>query len=341
METRKIQKVNGGTYTVSLPKGWAETEEVTAGEDVELHTHIDGLLVIQARERENDPLGRVTAWITHDEPADITRTLRAAYAAGSTEIVLESTESFTSEQRQAINRVARNLPGVTVDEKSEARIVVRTLLDASEVSLRQSVRQLRFIALSMHRDAMIALAGKAGLNDLTGRDNQADRLYAMINRHVTRGLSHLGEIDALGLTRPELFKLWATTRELERIVAHAEGIGSIATMIDDPIEEATTDDLGEIARRVREIVEEAVSVIIGDADINTARRALNACNQVYEEIDAFDRRLFESTEEDYRLIRVLDGLRQTTEHGENIAERGLQIAIRRGELTEPTSDDGE
>lgn len=336
METRKIQKVNGGTYTVSLPKDWAETNEVTEGEDINVHTHIDGLLVLQARERETDPLGRVTARVGHDEPEDIERTLRAAYAAGSTEIVLEAPEPFTSDQRRAIDRVVRSLPGVTAIEESEGRTTVRTLLDATEVSLRQSVRQLRFIALSMHQDAMTALATEGDSNDLTGRDDQTDRLYMMIHRYVTRGLSRLDEVDALGLTRSELFEIWATAHELERVADHAERIGSIAARIDDPVEGTTADDLDAIARTAREVVDDAVSVIVGDATVETARRALNACNHVREEADALDRRLFESTAEDYRLTRVLDGLRRTVEHGGSIAEWGLQRAIRRGDLRLPS-----
>lgn len=341
METRKIQTVGGGTYTVSLPKEWAKSMDVATGSVVNLHTHIDGLLVIQAQEREDEAPARVTVQVAHDNPERIERTLRAAYAAGSTEIILDATEAFTEEQRRVIERVTRNLTGVTVVDSSETQMTVRTLLDADEVSVRQSVRQLQFVTLSMHRDAIAVLTGDATLKGLADRDDQADRLYAMLDRYLARGVARLDEIDALGVTRSELFELWKIAHELERIADHAEGIVVIATRIDEPVEGSTADEIRDIARKARGIVEDAVSVTIGDADAETARQALNARDQVREETKALDRRLFNSSEGDYRLTRIIDSVRRTAEHGGNIAELGLRTAIRRGELTETPVNKGE
>jgi Na+/phosphate symporter len=183
------------------------------------------------------------------------------------------------------------------------------------------------------------LTGEATVDGLTDRDDQADRLYAMIDRHFARGMARLDEIDALGLTPPELLELWATARELERVADHAENVAVIANRIDDPVEAATADDVCDIARTAQGVVEDAVSVVIGDADVETARQALDARDQVREETEAFDRRLFESEAGDFRLTRVLDRLGRTAEHGENIAERGMQAAIRRDELAEQRTDE--
>jgi phosphate uptake regulator len=60
MDTRKIQTVGGGTYTVSLPKEWAESVDVAAGSVVGLHIHIDDVLVIQPQECGADATARVT-----------------------------------------------------------------------------------------------------------------------------------------------------------------------------------------------------------------------------------------------------------------------------------------
>ncbi len=70
METRKIQQVSNGTFTVSLPREWADGEGITAGTVVNLHTHLDGMLVIQAPECEDDASNRVTVEVGHDDPAE-------------------------------------------------------------------------------------------------------------------------------------------------------------------------------------------------------------------------------------------------------------------------------
>lgn len=338
MEIRKIQTVGGGTYTVSLPKDWAESEGITTGDTVNLHTHIDGILTLQAQEREDDTPVRIAIQIDHADAEPLERTLRAAYATGAKEVQLNAVDGFTTDQRHVINQIARNLTGVSVIEKSESKISVRTLLDTEEVSVRQSVRQLKFVALSMHRDAMAAVTGDTNPGNLADRDDQADRLYAMIDRSFARGLARLDEVDALGLTRSELFELWGTTRELERVADHAEGIATVATEIDDSIEESTTDEIREIAQRAREIIADAVSVIIGDADVETAQQTLTARDQFREDITTFECRLAETSNEGAQLRPVLDRLRRTAEHGGNIAEFGLRHAIRHGELTEPPQE---
>lgn len=341
MDTRKVQTVGGGTYTVSLPKEWAESQDIDAGDTVNLHTYIDGVLALQTRECENDAPARIAIQVSHEGPKPLEQTLRAAYATGAKEVLLNAEDGFTTEQRRVVDQVARNLTGASVVEESESKITVRTLLDTDEVSVRQSVRQLKFVALSMHRDATAAVTEDTNSGKLADRDDQADRLYAMIDRSFARGLARLDEVEALGVTRPELFELWATTRELERVADHAEGIVTVATEIDDAVEDSTRDEVRDIAQMAREIVTDAVSVIVGDTDVKTARQALTDRDQVREQITTVECHVEESSEGGSQLRPVLDRLRRTAEHGGNIAELGLRHAIRHGDLTEPTQDTGE
>lgn len=335
METRKIQQVGGGTYTVSLPKEWAELADISAGSVVDLHTHIDGLLVIQAHDGGQDATPALDVCVPYDDHACVERRLRAAYAAGAREIRLDAPDGLTDAQRRIIDRVTRNLTGVTVAEETETSITVRTLLDANEVSVVQSVRQLQFVTLSMYRDALAALTGETTVDRPEDRDDQVDRLYAMIERHFERGLARLDEVDALGLTRSELFELWATARELERVGDHAERIATVAGQLDDPVDDQLAADIEAVAETAQAVVTDAVSVVVDDAGLDGARRALEGRDQVRSDVTDLDRRLFEASDADYRLTRVLDSLERTAEHGGNVAELGLRRLIRDGDLSAP------
>lgn len=327
MEQRTVQQVGGGTYTVSLPKEWAEAEGIAAGTTVNLHTHLDGLLVVQVRERDDAPARRVAVGIDDADPAWVERVLRAAYAAGAERVTLDAATAFTDAQRRAIRRVGRDLTGVTVSESASSRATVRTLLDAEEVSIRQSVRQLRFVALSRHRDATAALTGDAAPPE-PGGDDRADRLYALVDRHFARGLARLEEVDALGLTRPELFELRATARELERVADHAERLGGLGA---DPPDDAAG-DVRTAARTARGIVDDAVGSVVGDAGTEAARRALAARDRLRTDLAALDRRLLADGDGDYRLARALDCIRETADCGGAVAELALRAAVRRGDL---------
>lgn len=331
METRKIQTVGGGTYTVSLPKEWAEANGVAAGTEVHLHAHIDDLLVMELGERGDDAR-RAAVVVDSEDPDRLERALRATYAAGFEEVAFRSETAFTRDQRRVVEDVAGTLVGVALADESESLLTVRTLLDADEVSVGQSVRQLQFVALSMHREATAALTRGGGAEPSADRDDEADRLFRLIDRHFARGLSRLDEVDALGLTRPELFELRTTARELERVADHAERVATVAAAVDG-VPASAADDLEALGERSRSVVEDAVSAVLGDAGPDAAHRALAERDEVRERASAIDRRLFEAADADYRLTRVVDSLRRTAEHGGNVAELGLRSAHRRGERT--------
>ncbi|WP_311171497.1 phosphate uptake regulator PhoU [Halobellus ordinarius] len=332
METRKIQSVGGGTYTVSLPRKWAESQGLDAGDVVNLHTHIDGVVAIQTEGEIDELPEEITVGVEHADAESLEQIVRAAYAAGASEVTLRSDEGFTSEQRRVVERTVQNLTGVSVVEERDGSIRLVTPLDPGEISVHQSVRQLRFVALSMHRDATAALTGAKPPESLAGRDEQADRLYALIERSFGRGLSRLDEVDALGVTRSELFELWLTTRELERVADHAEGLTTVAATTDARMTDTARERTAALAERAREVVADAVSVVVGDLDVGVAQRVLSDRDAVLAALDALEADSEPPANADLRYRLAYDRLRRTVEHGGNIAELALRRAIRRGEL---------
>jgi len=332
MERRKLQVVGNGTYTVSLPKEWADEQGVAAGETVTLHDHVDGVLAIQTG--EGDPeRPDVTVRTSATDPASLERTLRAAYAAGATAVRLDRGEPATAEERRAIDRVVRNRIGMSMAEESDTGGTVRILLDSEEVSVRQSVRQLAFTVVSMQQNAIESLSAGTDRAGSIGRGEQADRLSAMVERSVARGMEHLAEVDALGMTRPELFEAWTAMRELERVRDAARGIATVAARMGERPTETHLEEIRGIGRETRSIVSDGVAVVVGDGGVETAGDVLEAGERVRGDIESFDRRLAEADGGHPELRAVLDRLRGTADRGERLAELGLRRAIRREELT--------
>jgi len=190
----------------------------------------------------------------------------------------------------------------------------------------------------MHETAIKSLTAESAAAHLTTRDDQADRLYAMINRSFTRSLARLDEVDALGYTRPELFELWETTRELERVADHAEGIAKTAPAIDDTVPLAVLDEIQLFGREARSLVADGVSVIVGDAGAETAHETLFARDELCKQIKTYAD-TGGATTESPQVRPVLHRIQRTAEHGGNIAELGLQHAVRHKELTVPQTVD--
>ena len=330
METRKVQTVGNGTYTVSLPKEWAESQGVTAGDTVTLHDHIDGVLAVQTEDgcdADAPPVARVES----TDAEVIERALRAAYAAGAREVTLERDEPPTPAQRRVVERIARGRIGMSVAAESETATTVRIMLDSAEVSLSQSLRQLAFVVRSIHENAIEALASTPDASPVGSRDGQVDRLAAMIERSVSLGAADLGEVDALGATRPELFESWTAMRELCRFREAAGEIGAAAASLERPPTESQLASCREVGRAVREVVADGVAVVVGDEGAAVARDAIGELRETRERLDAFDRRLDEAGADAAEIRRASRALRRTAECGGDIAEVGLRRAIRSGE----------
>lgn len=330
METRKIQQVGGGTYTVSLPIDWAQEHGLEAGGTAYLYTHRDGSLVVRWNEKAHSELATTQVELDDSDPRTAERMLRAAYTAGFRLIKIRNPDGITSDQRRAINRCTRSLYGVEVSEESERQITVQGLLDASDVSIRQSTLQLQFITLSMHEAATSCVTEETSESDhLLTRDDEADRIFRLITRHFNRSLLELSELDQLGVTRPQLFEYYITARQFERIAEHAVKITRCVQRTEHQLSEDLSAEVRAIGADARQVVEDASNAIINGGSTELAHQALDQREQVVQEARNLDQTLVQQAPEDaYVLTRVLDSIIRTATHGGNIAELQLRTSLR-------------
>lgn len=327
METRKVQQVGGGTFTISLPVHWATEHGVEAGATAYLYTHRDGSLVVRWNEKRESELAATTVDLCSAAPSVADRTLTAAYTAGFKRITLRRPDGITAEQRRAILARTRNLTGVEVAEEAEDQITVQGLLNATDVSIQQSALQLQFIALSMHEAAMGVVRGEtAESGHIVTRDDEADRVFRLIERHFNRSLLELSELDQLGTTRVRLFEWYLTARQLERVADHAVKIALTGQRTEYSPPEDLSAELSTLGENARRVVETASEEVINGSATAKAHAALDQRQQVVEEARQIEETLVDRTPAAaYVLTRVLDSLVRTANYGGNVAE----IALRR------------
>ena len=330
METRKIQKVGGGTYTVSIPAQWAKEHNIEAASTAYLYTYRDGSLVVRWNEKEHSDLATTQVALSETDPQIAERMLRAAYIAGFKRITIRAQDGLTSEQRRAINTCTRRLTGLDVSEETECSVTLQYLLDTSDVSIRQSLLQLQSITLSMYEAAMEYIAKETDESDyIINRDDEADRIYWLITRHFNRALLEFAELDQLGVSRPQLFEYYVTARQFERIADHTAKIVRCVNRTNHFISEELLPDVRSISAGTRQVVEDASDAVVNDTSTDVAHSALTRCEQVVQEARQLDQTLVERTPEDvYVLTRVLDSLIRIAKSGGNIAELRLQSSLR-------------
>lgn len=331
METRKAQLTGGSTFTVSLPKEWATEIDLETGDTLRLFPRERTLIIEPA---EGDEYWETDVEIDHLSETQVRRTIQTLYTTGFNRIRLSSSTNL-SNNRRVISATARNLIGLETLESTDTQVTLQSLLDSATVSVEQSTVQIQQVALAMHEDAVTTLLEQDTdlAEHVVEQDNQVDRLYAMISRHFQRSLVSLRETDDLELDQSELYDYQTTARQLERVADHAEKIANLASQFQTPPPTDFAEQIEANAEAARDIVEQAASTIIGDADIETAHKALNNRSELTTELQELERELHDGDIPDSHLIALtLDSLTRTAEYGGNIAEIALQTAARKRRL---------
>jgi len=339
MKRRKLQQVGGGTYTVSVPKEWAEAQSLDAGSTIHLYPRADGSLVVRTEETDGGSLTEARVEIGSDDPAVVRAELSGAHAAGFEAVTFESDEACTEDRRRAIEAATRGLVGMELTEDGETEITVRNLLDASEFSTRQSVVQLQFVALSALRRATTALAEAEGgaVDGLGERAGEADRLRDVISRRFDRSLSSFEELDRLGCTRTELFDYHTTAEELAGIVDRSVDLARAGASLSGPLPEAVAAEIEEATLLVQSVTEDAAAAALA-VDRENAHDVLERCGTAREAIEGAERRVkaaFEDADDRAALLRALDSLARIVEAADAIATVAIRSARRSRSTTSP------
>lgn len=332
METRKVQLSGGTTYTVSLPKPWAEEHGIDAGSTLSLYPNQDGSLLIEPSVDRSSATMAATLDVSTDSDRAIRHRVEALHAVGFDEGTLVDKAGHSTDRRAHVEDTVADLSGFELLEATDTRIHLLNFIDAENVDVRKSVLRLRLVTLGMHRDAVDAVVdGDESLaTRVIDRDSEADKLFAMITRHFRRALSDLREVEKLAYTRDELFEYYYTSRQLERVADHAEKVARFTLDPETSIPSSFAERITTLSYASRQVIDNAADVILEDAGIEGAYSALTKRDALIDDLDAIDRELYDHDDptEAYVVGLLLDSIRRTAEYGGNVASIAVQQATR-------------
>ncbi|WP_193308647.1 phosphate uptake regulator PhoU [Halorubrum halophilum] len=328
METRKVQVTGGSTYTVSIPKTWATDNGVEAGTEIEFHPDGDSLFLTPRSEAERT---RGTLDVSNLTDRALTRAVTTMYVSGFDVIELEGAE-ITTEQRSTVRESVQSLVGLEVLEETRDRVVIRDLLDSSELSIHNAVTRMRLISLSMLEDAITALSEHDHdiANDVISRDDDLDRLWLVVSRIFRSTLRTPKAAEELGLPREECFDYHSSARQLERIGDHATKIAHLTLNIDEPLPDDVVEAVSELHGDAVEVIDTAMDALFADDNDEATRLANDArtgVRAIDERVRAIDELLRDLDPARAQLLGlVVDSVLRSADYGGNIAETALQEA---------------
>lgn len=333
METRKLQEVGGGTFTVSIPKAWATNNGFEVGMELQLYTHRDGSVLIRSSGMDVDCLDEATVDIDGGGTEAVKRAVRTAHAVGFETITLRPADTFSDAERKAVQSTTRNVVGMNVLSESSEEIRIGHLLDTSSVSVCQSIVQLQYVVVSLLRDATEAFVDAADTHTrICDRADEVRRSVEMVTRHFSRSLVSHAELDALGVSRPKLFTYYAIAHRLEIVADQAVRIATTGEKLPEPPADEVAKNVSSVADDVACAVDDAVTAVL-DGDTVKVQQARDRCDDATEGIEALEQRLYdgsvtESVATAVVLSNALSYLGWTANCGRSMADTAARTVIR-------------
>ena len=203
MDKRKLQRTGGASLTITLPKSWIESCNLTHQQEVNMFTQASGTLLLKPAptEKENQTTLNITS-LTEDM---ITREATALYIAGVNEIRFEST-TITPAKRSQIRTIIQRLIGSEIIDESSEKVLVRNILDIAKLPIGDIIDKMFLVATSMLEDAIdgVLTSNQQKTHDIADRDLEIDKLYLIITRQFNAILNDTISEEELQLSRIDL-----------------------------------------------------------------------------------------------------------------------------------------
>lgn len=253
MEKRNVQLTGNSTYTVSIPKEWADANEVNS-ESV-LHVVASGDRLVLSADTDE----RVQRELDIDlfSTEEVHGALVGMYENGVDEIALVA-DPIETDQRRTIQETTKGLFGAELLEATGSRIVVESVIEPGSLTLESGLIRIQSLVLTMLKEALNGLASDDTdlVRGIVERDEEVDRLWSFMSRQVRTTLRTSVGVDDRPYSQLERLDYYDAARQLERI-------GDTATDIAQTALRSRSDDVATALESVGDEVALATEAVVG------------------------------------------------------------------------------
>lgn len=330
METRKIQKTGGSTYTVSLPKFWVTGAKLKEGDSVTMSVDDNGLLVVDPVLGGTRHTSQIEVYVDDQQSAHhFLRHLIGLYITGYGEIVVRSKGRISPEIRAVVRDFTRRVLGPQIVDETGSSITVLDVADHSHLDMRKILRRMHLMARSMHSDALAALVeGNAELaGDVVARDDEVDRLYWFMAKQQSMMMRDTSIVRKIGVSVPEAAFYLAASKALERISDHAARIalrsGSLAV---GSLPDKLVSEIQSYSGSVISVLDRSVESIL-KGDLRTANEVVDEAERIRDRREPLIKVLMEQKgKHAVPLALIMESLERTALYSADIAEIAINLA---------------
>ncbi len=321
MEIRRIQITGGSSYMVTLPKSWAESRGLKKNDPVMVVPQPDGSLLLTLSGEESSKASVRTLNVDDfDIPDALYRCLIGAYIAGHDQIVLKSESAIKGPYLEAISQFTQTSMGMEIVEEEEDRILIKDLINHSEVVPQKNVKREYILVKRMIGDALSSTPPT--LDEMDLRDTEVDRIHWLVQRQASIYQQDIGLSSRTGLRLATVMSCMGVSKILERMGDHAVLIvDNLPSMNDDDRKKfrKNADRFGEKLLKHFEVAMESWL----NADNVLAEKVIRS----KEELSSATDRCFEDVSDKDAANMIRGSIARIVDYCSDIAESAINISM--------------
>ncbi|UAL07575.1 MAG: AbrB/MazE/SpoVT family DNA-binding domain-containing protein [Candidatus Methanogranum gryphiswaldense] len=219
VEIRKIQITGGSSYMVTLPKEWAESVNLKKNDPVRLEVQPDGSLLISTKE-PTEKASSIKNILAHEDSILLYRQLIGAYISGHKEIRVYSESRLSGAVTETVSRFTQTSIGLEIVEEDDDHILMRDLMNHSEMRPQKSIERMRVLVNNMLNDVYSSAGNASVLMNMDQRDTEVDRIHWLISRQVSIYLKDPWLCKKMDVRPYDVSRCLTASRMMERIGDH-------------------------------------------------------------------------------------------------------------------------
>ncbi|KPV62893.1 MAG: PhoU domain protein [Candidatus Bathyarchaeota archaeon BA1] len=228
MEIRRLQKIKGGSFTLSLPRRWVEKGRLKSGEQIAVSEEEDGSLrLYPITEAFEKPLEVTLKLEDYPDLRALEYCIGTYYIQGSNKISIVSKDIIPAEHKKRLKLLRMELPGIEVAEEEANKLGFQVLIDPAIFSLESLIEKTSSFSLHLQEDAVRSILERNFqlAAEVMERSKEALRHYRITIRQIALASLSRSIAKKVGVRNcQECITFALIARDLNRLVYHSSSI---------------------------------------------------------------------------------------------------------------------
>ncbi len=219
VHVRKLVKAGQASHTISLPKDWLEKNNLKSGDNLYINEKSDTELIISlGQSAASLPKKEITLVLDGKDLETAQREIASAYVNNfhSIHIMGKNIE----ENLPAIRNIIQSFVALEITEQTPKSIIIKDFLDIKEVDIEKTLRRMDMMVRTMLKEC----ADESLAEDMRTKDEEVNKLYFLLNRHLKAALTTPAEAERLNLSHDKVISNWYLVVNLENLADYAKNL---------------------------------------------------------------------------------------------------------------------